>query len=83
MEVTRMHDTAIENAILTELRRLGSIEKERVLSFARALGGPRSLPPGVPGKSLLRFAGTIPPEDLREMEAAIEEACERIDPDGW
>ena len=33
---------------------------------------------GVPGKQLLSFAGTIPAADLKEMEKALEESCERI-----
>ena len=37
---------------------------------------------GTAGSELLRFAGLIDPEDLREMSKAIED-CGRIDPDGW
>ncbi len=48
-------------------------------------GAPKSRPPlkGTPGKDLLRFAGTIPAEDVDEMMRAIEEMCERVDPDEW
>jgi hypothetical protein len=35
----------------------------------------------VPGSSLLRFAGTMDPEVAREIAAAIEEDCERIEID--
>lgn len=38
---------------------------------------------GTPGKELLRFVGTIEPDDLILMQQAIEEDCERIDADGW
>jgi hypothetical protein len=38
---------------------------------------------GVQGKSLLRFAGAIDRDDLRQMEEAIREGCERVDPNGW
>ena len=38
---------------------------------------------GVPGKTLLRFAGTIPADDLDLMERVIEEECEQVDADGW
>jgi hypothetical protein len=34
---------------------------------------------GVPGKDLLRFAGTIDAEDLKLMEQAIEEDCEVVE----
>lgn len=32
---------------------------------------------------LLRFAGSIPPDDLARMEQVIEQDCERIDPNEW
>ena len=38
---------------------------------------------GTPGTELLRFAGTIPTEDCRRMEEAIEAGCERVDPGAW
>jgi len=37
----------------------------------------------VPGRDPLRFAGTIDADSAREMEEAIEEGCERIDPEEW
>ena len=50
--------------------------QRRVLEFAHALA--TSEPKGVPGASLLRFAGTISKEDLDLMEKAIEEDCEKV-----
>ena len=38
---------------------------------------------GTLGSVLLSFAGSISPEDAQKMRAAIEEACERIEPDEW
>jgi len=38
---------------------------------------------GVPGRQLLRFAGTIPTEDLQLMRQIIEEGCEQVDLDEW
>ena len=38
---------------------------------------------GVAGAALLQFAGLIPADDLRLMEAAIRDACERVDADAW
>lgn len=35
------------------------------------------------GHGILAHAGTISPEDLRQMEQAIEEGCERVDESGW
>jgi hypothetical protein len=40
-------------------------------------------PMGVPGASLLRFAGTISIEDLDAMTQAIEQGCERTDFNEW
>jgi len=55
--------------------------QRRVLDFARALA--LSQQRGIPGSEILRFAGTLTPQDASEMQHAIEEACERVDPDGW
>jgi len=53
----------------------------RVLEFARALT--LSTPRGVPGRQLMKHAGTISVEDAEEMLVAIEEGCEQVDTDGW
>jgi hypothetical protein len=42
-----------------------------------------SVPRGVPGPQLLRFAGAISPDDLQLMRQAIEEGCERVDTNEW
>lgn len=52
------------------MRRLAIKEK-------KVSDGPKK---GTPGKEFLRFAGTIPPDDCRRMEEAIEAGCERVDP---
>ncbi|MBF0337095.1 MAG: hypothetical protein HQL05_04615 [Nitrospirae bacterium] len=38
-------------------------------------------PKGVDGKNLLKFAGTIDPNDLELMSKAIDEGCEQVDID--
>jgi hypothetical protein len=38
---------------------------------------------GTPGQQLLRFAGSIPLDDLQLMGEAIEQDCERVDIDEW
>ena len=53
-------------------------QQEEVLRFVHLL----KLPPGTTGKSLLRFSGTIDAAARAEVEAAIEEGCERIG-DEW
>ncbi|WP_179197944.1 hypothetical protein [Nostoc sp. T09] len=34
-------------------------------------------------RPLLRFAGSIPPEDLQLMREAIEQDCEQVDINEW
>jgi hypothetical protein len=65
--------------LIEELRTLSEDQQREVLAFTRALKRPR----GVPARSLLRFAGSIPADDLEKMARAIEEGCERVDPDEW
>ena len=72
-------DTTIIERVVREMENMPRDQQYRVLEFARAL----TIPRGVPGRELLKFAGTIPAEDLRLMSEAIEEDCERIDPDEW
>jgi hypothetical protein len=73
--------SAVERELQQRLSLLGPAEKRRVLEYARGLGEPPRR--GTPGAALLRFAGSIPAEDVREMADAIEEGCEQVDPDGW
>lgn len=71
----------LKDDILERLDRLPPHLQKRVVDFADALVA--SEPQGVPGAKLLKFAGTIDKQSLREMGQAIEEGCEQIDPDGW
>jgi hypothetical protein len=73
-----MVSSALEMEIREQLDRLPLDQQRQVLDFARALAVTR--PVGVPGTALLRFAGTIAPDDLATMAQAIEEGCETIDP---
>lgn len=75
-----MSDT-LKKEIIGQLDRLTEDEQRRILEFARALAS--STPKGTPGRELIRFAGMFDPEDARRMAEAIEEECERIDPDEW
>jgi hypothetical protein len=63
----------VESEIAERLARLREEDRRRVLAFTRSLAG--SGVSGEPGKNLLRFAGLIPPEDLREMQAHINLDC--------
>lgn len=67
--------------VVEQLKTLPYEMQWRVFEFTRALA--TSAPRGVPGLQLLRFAGTIPLDDLQLMRQAIEEGCERVDTHEW
>ncbi len=73
--------TTVIAEIIEHLRSLPNELQWRVLEFTRALA--LSAPRGVPGHRLLRFAGTIPPDDVERMRQAIEEGCEQVDGSEW
>jgi hypothetical protein len=71
----------LEEEISERLAHLEPAQQRAVLDYANALAAsPRW---GVPGSALLQFAGTMDPEVAREIAEAIEEGCERVDPNGW
>lgn len=73
--------TTIERELRDRLSVLAPEQQRQVLEYARALG---TVPQrGIPGSALLRFAGTIPEEDLAAIRMAVEEGCEGIDAGGW
>lgn len=74
-------DTPVVDKVIEQLKTLPEELQWRVLEFARALA--RSTPRGVPGRQLLRFAGTISPEDAELMREAIERGCEQVDTNKW
>lgn len=74
-----MKDTSIEKEILDEIHKLGEGQQAEVLEFVRSLAN--SEMEGVPGKTLLRFAGTIDRKDLDRMTKVIQIDCES-DPQG-
>lgn len=67
--------------VVAQLEVLPPESQRRVLDFARALA--ISIPRGIPGRELLRFAGTISQDDLRLIENAILRDCEQVDVNGW
>jgi hypothetical protein len=76
-----MTDINIGQEILRELAQLPTDQQQEVLEYVRALSARR--PRGVEGKSLLKFTGTVPQDDLSLMRQAIAEACEHVDGDEW
>jgi hypothetical protein len=83
--IQRVHDllemTKIAEALQQHLSRLPLEHQQRVLQFAEALL--RSLDRGVPGDRLVQFAGTVTPDDAREMAQEIERGCEQVIADEW
>jgi len=73
-----MTNAAIKDNLLAQFDKLPPDLQLRVLNFASAL-----IPRGIEGKSLLKFEGAIPIEDLKLMSAAIEEGCEKVDISEW
>jgi hypothetical protein len=71
----------LADKVVEQLKSLPYEMQWRVLEFTRALAV--SVPHGVPGLQLLRFAGAIPSDDLQLMRQAIEEGCERVDANEW
>jgi hypothetical protein len=76
-----MIEPGLREELLEQVSRLPYDKQRQVLEFAAALS--HTMVRGMPGSRLLKLAGTLPPEDAEEMCRAIEEDCERIDPDGW
>jgi hypothetical protein len=73
--------TILRDQILEQLDRLPDEQQKQVLEYVRTLD--TSLSIGVAGKDMIRFAGFIPIEDIQQMEQAIEEDCEQINPNDW
>jgi len=73
-----MKRPSIKDDLIDELNKLPLELQLKVLDFTKAL-----LPKGVTGKSVCKFEGMIPPEDLSVMSQAIEEGCEKVDPGEW
>lgn len=69
----------VKEQIIEQVDRLDDPQRRQVLDFARSLAGPA----GTPGRGLLRFAGSIAPADLQAMSLAIQEGCEKADPNAW
>jgi hypothetical protein len=67
--------------VVQQLEVLPSNLQEQVLNFVQSLS--HTVPVGVPGKTLLQFAGFFPADDLQLMQNAIEEDCAQVDLDEW
>lgn len=76
-----MVEATVKEQILNDIEQLSPEMQARAAQLIHGLveAGPR----GISGRDLLPFAGAIDAESIREMEEAIEDGCERIDPEAW
>lgn len=72
---------SIIDEVVEQLRVMPQDLQSRVLEFARMLV--KTEVRGTSGQELLRFAGSIPADDLQLMREAIEQDCERVDVNEW
>lgn len=76
-----MEPQSLEQKLHAVITRLEPAQQLQVYEFAERLAGAELR--GVPGKSLLPFAGTIPAEELALMTQAIQADCAKVDLDEW
>jgi len=67
--------------VVEQLETLPENLQQQVLAFVEALR--TAVQPGIPGKQLLRFVGTISLDDLQLMQQAVETGCGQVDLNGW
>jgi hypothetical protein len=72
---------SVIDQVVEQLRSMPQSLQWEVLEFARTLIS--SKVQGVSGQQLLRFAGTIPIDDLQLMQEAIKQDCEQVDLNEW
>lgn len=73
----------VRERILEDLEQLPPALQRRALELVHELKESSALPRGASRETLHRLAGTLDAESAREMREAIEEGCERVDPDAW
>lgn len=76
-----MASSSFEQEITSHLHKLSPEQQMKVLAFVRTLAEDR--PSGMPGSQLLKFAGAISLDDLKEMEEAIAKGCEQVNLNDW
>lgn len=74
-------NVSIIDEVVEQLKAMPQPLQRQVLAFVRTLV--KAEIRGTPGQQLLRFAGSIPLNDLQLMSEAIERDCERVDIDEW
>lgn len=68
---------SVVDEISERVKRLPAAQQRQALAYVE------NLERTARGDGLLAFAGSIPPDDLAAMAAAIEADCERVDTADW
>lgn len=68
--------------LIAVFEQLDERRQQLLLDFARTLAGPPAVK-GEPGARLAQATGYFDPQSLDEIEAAINEGCERVDWGEW
>jgi hypothetical protein len=71
-----MISPTLEQELHEHLSHLAIEQQRQVVDFARALAVTRVR--GVPGQTLLQFAGAIEADDVATMAQAIADGCEQV-----
>ena len=74
-----MTQSTIDTQLLTDFHSLEKPQQLDVLNYLKSL----LKKDNASNKGLLKLAGSIPSNDLKLMEKAIEEGCEQIDSNEW
>lgn len=69
----------IREQIIEQVDLLDDHRRKQVLEFTRRLAAPS----GTAGRTLMDFVGSIDPADLDAMASAVQEGCEKVDPNAW
>jgi len=71
----------IKAKIVEQLETLPENLQWQVLEYTQGLH--KHARRGVDGKKMIKFAGTIPSDDLAIIEEAIKSGCEQVDANEW
>jgi hypothetical protein len=72
----------ITEELIKQLDHLPLELQKKVLEFAKALSV-TTMPKGIAGRQLLKFAGIMDQDSAKEMNEAIKAGCERVDINEW
>ncbi len=78
-----MKTSTLTTEILSEIKILPVRLQSQVLSFIRFIKKDELKQEGISGKALLKYAGCINKKDLKQINEAIEEGCEKVDLNEW